>query len=213
MDSFCVLYYDNIAWWLSKGAILTLTNSLPTVPRVAAYLVYSICYGWHTQMIVNFYVSLSCLFRCNHLLIGPLAVTIVDVLIWHAADVTTQLFCIGVTVCRPLYKDWLYRVADHIESVSNPAGDTKQDSTYGARKAPDLIALRTIGGSAVKPASDGAASDKQRGSVAHSSRHPSSTLRRSLVFQSDARNEEFVMPIARMSDLEKAVSSGGRQHR
>lgn len=148
-----------------------------------------------------------------HLLIGLLAVTIVDVLIWHAADVTTQLFCIGVTVCRPLYKSWLYRVADHIESVSKTAGDTNQDSTYGARKAPDLIALRTIGGSAVKPASDGAAPDKQRGSVTHSSRNPSSTLRRSLVFQSDARTEEFVMPIARMADLEKAVSSGGRQHR
>lgn len=28
-----------------------------------------------------------------------------NLLIWHAADVLTQLICITVTVCRPLYKD------------------------------------------------------------------------------------------------------------
>lgn len=141
--------------------------------------------------------------------------TIVDLLIWHAADVTTQLFCIGVTVCRPLYKNWLYRVADHIESASNTGGDTKQDSTYGARRAPDLIALRTIGGSEVKPMGGVAVSDRKRGSEAQSSRKPSSTLRRSLMFQSEASSNEFARPapIARTSDLEKAILSGYRQHR
>lgn len=125
--------------------------------------------------------------------------TIVDVLIWHAADVTTQLFCIGVTVCRPLYKNWLNRVADHIEGASNSAGYKRQDSTYGARKAPELIALRTIGGGVVKPVSDGGPSDRQRGK-------PRSTMRRDLVLQSDAGSNEFITtPMARMSDVEKGI--------
>lgn len=153
-------------------------------------------------MKLNSYVSLPCFFwDAAHLLLDLIIVTIVDVLIWHGADVTTQLFCIGVTVCRPLYKDWLYRVVDHIESASKTPGDTNQDSAYGARKAPELVALRTIGGSTVKPVSDGAASNKQRGSATHSPRTPSSTLRRDLVFQSNASTEEFAMPIARMSDV------------
>lgn len=111
--------------------------------------------------------------------------TIVDVLIWHGADVTTQLFCIGVTVCRPLYKDWLNRVADRVEGASNTHGLMRQDSTYGARKAPELVALRTVGGSELTPVDDGATSDKQGGSVVHSSRRPKNTMRRDLVFQTD----------------------------
>lgn len=59
MESFFALYHDDICWGLPKIAILTLTNSLLSAPPAAAYLVYSICYGWHTQMTVNFYVSLS----------------------------------------------------------------------------------------------------------------------------------------------------------
>ncbi|KAK7708366.1 hypothetical protein SLS63_013503 [Diaporthe eres] len=123
--------------------------------------------------------------------------TIVDVLIWHAADVTTQLFCIGVTVCRPLYKDWLNRVADHIEGASNTAGHLDQDPTYGARKAPELIALRTVGGGAVKPVSEGATSGKQRGR---------SAMRRDLVFQSNDTGNEFITtPMAGISEVEKGI--------
>ncbi|KAI3397110.1 hypothetical protein diail_11253 [Diaporthe ilicicola] len=141
---------------------------------------------------------------------GDFLRTIVNILIWHGADVTTQLFCIGVTVCRPLYKDWLYRVADHIES--SPAVNTEEDSTYGARKAPELIALRTIGGSEIKQHSISAASDdKKHGAVAHISRKPSSP-RRSLVFQDPSWNEDFALADAGTSEPDKALSSRGRRH-
>lgn len=113
-----------------------------------------------------------------------MTVTIVDILIWHAADIGTQLFCTGITVCRPLYKDWLFRVTDHIDNAPDNAADAKQDSTYGARRAPDFVALRTIGGS-MKPVSDGTDTDKNHGHVAHSSRGVSSALKRDLVLQSN----------------------------
>lgn len=135
--------------------------------------------------------------------------TIVDILIWHAADITTQLLCIGVTVCRPLYKDWLYRVVDHIESSFQKSGaDTAKDSTHGARRPPDMVALRTIGGSEVKPVGDVSVSDRQPGSV------PSWTLRRDLVFQTDTTSNEVANPAttARTSDLGKNIWSGNRKH-
>lgn len=128
---------------------------------------------------------------------------IIDVLIWHAADVTTQLFCIAITVCRPLYKDWLYKVVDHIDSASNATPGLTQDSTYGARKAGDFVALRTIGGSEWKPASGSPASDKR-----HSFRNPNANIRRELVFQSDdtGAGPAASSRIARLSELEKGIS-------
>lgn len=31
---------------------------------------------------------------------------VVGIIIWHAAELCTTMVCIGVPVCRPLYKDW-----------------------------------------------------------------------------------------------------------
>jgi hypothetical protein len=112
-----------------------------------------------------------------------LVVTIVDILIWHSADITTQLLCIGVTVCRPLYKDWLYRVADQFESGGlNGAGggNASKESPSGAQRARGFFGLRTIGGSEVKGGGDAAVSNRQPETV------PSWTIRRDLVFQTDA---------------------------
>jgi len=137
--------------------------------------------------------------------------TIVDILIWHAADVTTQMLCIGITVCRPLYKDWLYRVVDHIESsVKGSSGDASKELAIKARRAPDNVALRTIGGSEAKPQCDITVSDAQPGSV------PSWTLRRDLVFQTDATSSEVASPApvaTTPSDLEKSFWPGRRKHK
>ncbi|KAK2598648.1 hypothetical protein N8I77_012043 [Diaporthe amygdali] len=196
------LWYASFPWYLIRGL---------QMPRREKILIGS-------SMSVS-YISAACgVFRLLNLLKladaddSDFLLTIVDILIWHAADVTTQLLCIGVTVCRPLYKDWLNRVADHIEGVSNPAADTKQDSTYGARKAPDLIALRTIGGSAMEATSASVSSDHKRRSLVQSSRRPSSTPRRSLVFRSDATSEEPTLIAAESSEPEKTIPPGQRLH-
>ncbi|KAG6368837.1 hypothetical protein INS49_003053 [Diaporthe citri] len=180
------LWYASFPWYLIRGL---------EMPRREKILI-------GTSMSIS-YISAGCsiarllnLLQLANAADDEFLLTIVDVLIWHAADVTTQLFCIGVTVCRPLYKNWLYRVADHIEGPSNTAGHLEQDPTYGARKAPELIALRTVGGSEVKPVSDGATSDRQRGR----------SMRRDLVFQSDDPGNEFITtPMARISEVEKGI--------
>lgn len=119
-----------------------------------------------------------------------LAVKIVDIFIWHAADITTQPLCIGIAGCQPLHKTWLHRVAEHIES--NNTGKNRQDSTYGARKAAYNIALRTTGGGVRDPASNGATSDKKPGGVAHCSSKHSSNIRGDLVLQSDDSQDRRV---------------------
>ncbi|KAG8159905.1 hypothetical protein KVR01_010542 [Diaporthe batatas] len=108
-------------------------------------------------------------------------VMIVEGLIWHAADHTTQLLCIGITVCRPLYKDWLYRVADRIEGPFTTAETTK-GSGYGAQKGADAIALRSIGGGMINSATDDPG--RRRGRPTHASKKPGAALRRDLVLQS-----------------------------
>lgn len=112
-----------------------------------------------------------------------MTVGIVDILIWHGADICTQLFCTGITVCRPLYKDWLYRVTDGIDDAPDNANG-KQDSTYGARRAPDFVAMRTIGGSE-KPVSGATDTTRSHGasSVAHSSKNAGYALKRDLAYQ------------------------------
>lgn len=78
-------------------------------------------------------------------------------MIWHEADITTQLICIGVSVCRPLYKDWLNNVVGKIEST---VGLSSQSRSDGAKSGFSVIALQTVGGSSVPAKSSGAGSRK-----------------------------------------------------
>lgn len=126
-----------------------------------------------------------------------LAVTIVDLLIWHAADITTQLVCIGVTVCRPLYKDWLNRIADHIESISSSLPGSKQDTSHGARDAPSLIALQTIGGSAMP---------RSGGVTPHSGSLGSRAKGRAM--RSDATSEEYILHRAATVESDESIAVG-----
>lgn len=114
-----------------------------------------------------------------------MAVYIVEQLIWHAADITVSLFCIGITVCRPLYKDWLYRMADHLEGTA----DTTEPSGYGAQKGSAAIALRSIGGGIINSAgSGGQGPGRKRGRPAYASKKPGAAIRRDLVLQSNNQN-------------------------
>lgn len=71
-------------------------------------------------------------------------------MIWHAADITTQLVCIGISVCRPLYKDWLNNVVVRLESARNSRRGSKRSGSGGTNNSGfSMIALQTIGGSSV----------------------------------------------------------------
>lgn len=82
---------------------------------------------------------------------------IVHLMIWHEADIMTQLICIGMSVCRPLYKDWLTNMVVRIESS---VGRSSQSRSEGAKSGFSVIALQTVGGSAVPARSGGGGSRK-----------------------------------------------------
>jgi hypothetical protein len=59
----------------------------------------------------------------------------VGLIVWSAAEIAVTMICIGVPVCRPLYKTFLGKL-------------TSQGSSYHrSGKSNNPIALRTVGGS------------------------------------------------------------------
>lgn len=66
-------------------------------------------------------------------------------MIWHEADILSQLVCIGVSVCRPIYKDWLNRVVDKV-GTNIASSKSKSESGHSGGNF-SVIALQTIGGS------------------------------------------------------------------
>lgn len=71
-------------------------------------------------------------------------------MIWHEADITSQLLCIGVSVCRPLYKDWLNNV---VVKIGSTTGSALRSKSTGVGSGFSVIALQTVGGSSVVPKS------------------------------------------------------------
>ncbi|KAK1973974.1 hypothetical protein LZ30DRAFT_609350 [Colletotrichum cereale] len=63
----------------------------------------------------------------------------VQLIIWHACELAVTMVCIGIPVCRPLYKGWLNKLSSR--GGSTPGAYTKDlaDSNNG-------FGLRTIGG-------------------------------------------------------------------
>lgn len=91
-------------------------------------------------------------------------------MIWHEADIITQLVCIGVSVCRPLYKDWLNEFVSKIGSTlgtsnSNSNGNGRCRGTGSRSNGFSVIALKTIGGSSVVPRGGGGGKPGGPGSV------------------------------------------------
>lgn len=67
-------------------------------------------------------------------------------MIWHEADITTQLVCIGVSVCRPLYKD---RLNEFINKIGSSHRSNNSRSGSASSGGFGVIALKTIGGHSV----------------------------------------------------------------
>ncbi|KAK1954532.1 hypothetical protein LY78DRAFT_742318 [Colletotrichum sublineola] len=63
----------------------------------------------------------------------------VQLIIWHACELAVTMVCIGIPVCRPLYKGWINKLSSR--GGSNPGAYTKNladsNSAFG---------LKTIGG-------------------------------------------------------------------
>ncbi|KAH8169992.1 hypothetical protein LIA77_10536 [Sarocladium implicatum] len=62
---------------------------------------------------------------------------ILGIIIWHAAELCTTLVCIGIPVCRPLFKSWY-------DKFTTP--QVTSDESKGS-SGPGVFALHTIGGS------------------------------------------------------------------
>ncbi|KAK1757985.1 hypothetical protein QBC47DRAFT_131799 [Echria macrotheca] len=69
----------------------------------------------------------------------------VGLIVWSSAEMAVTLICIGIPVCRPLYKRMFQRLFGDIATSSS--GYHKQSDAKGASS----LALRTIGGGMVGP--------------------------------------------------------------
>jgi hypothetical protein len=88
---------------------------------------------------------------------------VVGIIIWHAAELCTTMVCIGIPVCRPLYKDWVGRYMSSEDSRDNsggwmggrPSKQSKQSST-------GVFGLQTIGGTEYQNITEGLAGSSVR---------------------------------------------------
>ncbi|OLN83278.1 hypothetical protein CCHL11_03002 [Colletotrichum chlorophyti] len=64
----------------------------------------------------------------------------VGLIVWHAAELAVTLVCVGIPVCRPLFKSWLNKWSSR--NGSKPNGPYTRDMT-GSNLA---FGLKTIGG-------------------------------------------------------------------
>ncbi|OHE98691.1 hypothetical protein CORC01_05957 [Colletotrichum orchidophilum] len=62
----------------------------------------------------------------------------VGLIIWHAAELAVTLVCIGIPVCRPLFKGWLSKWTSRNGSKPGPYTDTTGSNMW--------FGLKTIGG-------------------------------------------------------------------
>ncbi|KAI1337065.1 hypothetical protein F5Y15DRAFT_418376 [Xylariaceae sp. FL0016] len=69
---------------------------------------------------------------------------IVPLIIWHGAEISVTMICIGVAVCRPIYKNWVDKITS---SKGNSRGQAQRDVEAGQFPA---IAVHTIGGTAMQ---------------------------------------------------------------
>ncbi|ROW04775.1 hypothetical protein VMCG_04897 [Cytospora schulzeri] len=193
------VFYASFPWYLIHG--------LQMPKREKILIGTSMSFGY-ISAICSIYRLLT-LLKLAYASDDDFLLTIVDLLIWHAADITTQLVCIGVTVCRPLYKDWLYRIADHIESISSSLSGSKQGTSYGARNAPSVIALQTIGGSTM-PRGIRDPTHGKDGGVVHHTRKSGSASRTNTI-TCDAISEEYILNRAPTAESNESSAVGQHQ--
>lgn len=74
----------------------------------------------------------------RHDLLTTSAEDTVGLIIWHAAELSVTMVCIGIPVCRPLYKNWMKKMSSYVGS--------KQSGGYAKGDSREAFSLNTIGG-------------------------------------------------------------------
>ncbi|VUC25269.1 unnamed protein product [Clonostachys rosea] len=73
---------------------------------------------------------------------------VVSIIIWAAAEIAVTMVCIGIPICRPLYKDYLSRLSSRDTSkYKGLSGERRGGGKGGATASGGSVPLRTIGGS------------------------------------------------------------------
>lgn len=86
---------------------------------------------------------------------------VVGIIIWHAAEICTTMVCIGIPVCRPLYKDW---VARFISTENNTdSGGGWMGGKSNSQSSAGVFGLHTIGGSDYQNITNGNTAGTARG--------------------------------------------------
>lgn len=79
---------------------------------------------------------------------------VVGIIIWHAAEMCTTLVCVGIPVCRPLYKDWFGSWMSGRRSGDQDLTGTGSTGWMKHKNNPSggggVFAMHTIGGSEFK---------------------------------------------------------------
>ncbi|KAJ4397469.1 hypothetical protein N0V93_001698 [Gnomoniopsis smithogilvyi] len=139
------VFYASFSWYLIRGLQIPKTEKVVIGTCMSIGYLSVICSVWRLIALlrmVNFTGDYA-----TYLYNFP------DLLIWHAGDIITQLICITVTVCRPLYKDWLNSVIGNVKTAVTSRISSKNSKEEASRVAKgfnfDIVALQTIGGSAV----------------------------------------------------------------
>ncbi|EAQ87745.1 hypothetical protein CHGG_04364 [Chaetomium globosum CBS 148.51] len=92
----------------------------------------------------------SCRCRLNDplLTLGHKTDDTVGLIVWSAAEIAVTMICIGIPICRPLYKQWLDRVLSYGSGIGS-GGYQKQkgQGQSGEINSHRGFGLRTFGGS------------------------------------------------------------------
>lgn len=64
-------------------------------------------------------------------------------IVWHAAELSTTMVCIGIPVCRPLFRDWMEKITS---STAKRRGGTSENSRTNDLDG-GVYTMHTIGGS------------------------------------------------------------------
>jgi hypothetical protein len=80
----------------------------------------------------------------NNILLNP--DDTVGLIVWSAAEIAVTMICIGIPVCRPLYKCWLEKLFGTFRSTRSASGYRKQQQQGKSGGSGQRYGLRTFGG-------------------------------------------------------------------
>ena len=90
-----------------------------------------------------------------------LAEATVGLVVWSAAEIAVTMICIGIPVCRPLYKDYLDKLTSN---------DRSKGADVSGRKRTHDYPLRTFGGSTMQRLEEDASDPYDSSTIGNSER-------------------------------------------